>query len=130
MHSWSRGKRGVLGLGEHCKLSQRGLGQKMVLYNLISAGHFCLQQVTANSSPLSPEKWGTLPLRPKKWGYQYPSYPVNYAYRMLLLLLLQLLLLTFCVCCGRNGDKSLSITHRFVAQHRSVYCCLLNISVK
>jgi len=64
---------------ERRELSQRGPGQipsrKWFYYNLISADRLHWQQVTANSSPFRPEKWGYCTPQSKKWGYWYPSYP-------------------------------------------------------
>ena len=69
----------TLGSGERYELSQRGLGQspcrKWFYCNLISVHCLRWQQVTANSSPFRPEKWGYCTSQSKKWGYWYPSYP-------------------------------------------------------
>ena len=68
----------LLGLGERqYELSQRGPwpspGRKWFYCNLNSADRLCWQQVTANSSPFRPEKWGYGTPQSKKWGYRYPS---------------------------------------------------------
>jgi len=71
----------TLGLGERHKLSQldlgRSPGRKWFYNNLFSADRFCWQQVTANSSPFCPEKWGVLYPSVQKVGgrYRYPSSP-------------------------------------------------------
>ena len=41
---------------------------------LISADRLCSQQVTANSSPFCPEKWGTRAAQPRGMGDNVPHF--------------------------------------------------------
>ena len=51
------------GLAERRELSQKGPGPRPKI--VFSADHFCWQQVTANTLPFHPEKWGYCTLSPK-----------------------------------------------------------------
>ena len=66
----------LLGLGERYELSQwgseRSPGRKLFYCNLISTDRLCWQQVTANSSPFHPEKWGYCTPSPKSGGTVTP----------------------------------------------------------
>jgi len=59
--------------------SGRSPGRKWFYCTLFSADRFCWQQVTANSSPFCPEKWGVLYPSVQKVGIPVPL--VNYADR-------------------------------------------------
>jgi len=74
----------LMGLGESHELSERGPGWspgwKWFYCNLNSADRLCWQQVTANSSPFRPEKWGYGTPQSKSGGTGTPRTPANYAY--------------------------------------------------
>ena len=60
------------GLRERRKLSYGVRGGAQAENGLISADRLCSQQVTANSSPFRPEKWGTRAAQPRGVGDNVP----------------------------------------------------------
>ena len=71
------------GLGERRKLFQWGPGWnhgRKRFYCNLRIDRLCWQQVTANSSPFRPEKWGYGTSQSKSGGTGTPRTPVNYAY--------------------------------------------------